>query len=69
MTSDEKKKFECRDVLHQPIIIHRLKVGDYTITHQTHDGSFWIMDETGKGLPITKEKFEKLITDFYYEES
>lgn len=52
----------------EPIIIHRLKVGGYTITHQSHDGSFWVTNSDGEGMQTTSEKLEKLIADFFYDE-
>ena len=52
----------------EPIIIYRLNVGKYDVTRQG-DGSYWIRHNSGEGLRTTPEKLEKLIHDFYCDES
>ena len=57
-----------RKMLLEPIIINRLIVGDYSITHLS-DGNYWIRrQDSGEGMQTTPEKLGKLIHDFYCDE-
>ena len=51
----------------EPIIINRIIVGDYSITHQS-DGNYWIQHQSGEGMQTTSLKLGKLIDDFYCAE-
>ena len=51
----------------EPIVINRIMVGNYSITHQS-DGNYWIGIRSGEGMQTTKAKLEKLIHNFYYDE-
>ena len=51
----------------EPIIINRLIVGEYSITHLS-DGNYSIEHNSGEGMQITPEKLGKLIHDFYCDE-
>ena len=44
-----------------------LYVGDYVIT-RLDSGDYWIEQKGGEGMMTSREKFEKLIVDFYNAE-
>ena len=47
----------------EPIVINRLRVGEFEITSQTH-GAFWIRHSGGEGMETSAKKLETLIRDF-----
>ena len=51
----------------EPIIIYRIIVGDYSITHLS-DGNYSIGHHSGEGMQTTPAKLERLIHDFYCDE-
>ena len=51
----------------EPIVITRLRVGEFEITAQTH-GGFWIGRVGGEGMQTSNEKLETLIRSFYERE-
>lgn len=51
----------------EPIIINRLRVGEFEITAQTH-GGFWMGHVGGEAMETSSEKLETLIREFYTRE-